>query len=258
MYVCELAEQSVFFCIDAMHLILIMLTKLFNYHHNTLHCIFKCMSLENTFFYTYLKANVSLEHHRTGSITLVLHTERHGRDDAVRQLRHLRMRTTSHRLERTLRDAAQNMLQSYREERMDQVCLDGGERLSLHQHRECFVFFRGHQVAEPRALRQLRRRVGRQMHLIRGDFKRDVCRIINAEYRIRICSFIYTLQFPAMKARAAQKTIFDVGQSRLPQLAAGLAARGAGHGRRRYGHVVRRTGRCHYCNRNQSKLFRMC
>lgn len=57
-----------------------------------------------------------------------------------------------------------------------------------------------------------------------------------------------------METRTTQKTIFDISQSRFPQLTAGGTARGRSHGRRRAnaGHAtttdahVRRTGWRHY------------
>lgn len=58
---------------------------------------------------------------------------------------------------------------------------------------------------------------------------------------------LLTLHFPAMEPRTAQETVLDVRQPGLPQLAAGRAARRAGHRGRRHRHVVRRTGRRHVC-----------
>lgn len=48
--------------------------------------------------------------------------------------------------------------------------LDGRQGLSLHQNRECFVLFRGNQIAKPRFFRQLRRRLWRQMNFLGGNW----------------------------------------------------------------------------------------
>lgn len=54
---------------------------------------------------------------------------------------------------------------------MYQVRLDCGNGFTLDQNGKGFILFRCYQVSKPRAFGQLWRRFGRQMHLIRGDWK---------------------------------------------------------------------------------------
>lgn len=124
--------------------------------------------------------------------------------------------------------------------------LDSGQRFPFDQHRKRFVLFGGHQIAEPRAFRQLRRRVGRQMHFVRGHFRNRFASNIGHPKSLQLKT-IFTLKFSPMEARTAQETIFDISQSRFPQLAAGGAARRRGHRRRRGATQVGRSRWRHYC-----------
>ena len=49
---------------------------------------------------------------------------------------------------------------AYREEGVDEVGLDGGERLALDDHRVALVLLSGHEAAEPGPLGQLWRGLG--------------------------------------------------------------------------------------------------
>lgn len=93
---------------------------------------------------------------------------------------------------------------------MDQVGLDAGQRLPLNQDGEGLVFLRSHQTAEPRLLRELRRGVRREVHLLgTGE------------------------QLATMKSGTAQEGVLDRGQSRSPVVGARSCSR------------VRRSGRRH-------------
>ena len=54
---------------------------------------------------------------------------------------------------------------TYRQEGVNQVGFDAGQRLPFHQNRKRFVLLRGHQTTEPRFLRKLRGGIRREMYL---------------------------------------------------------------------------------------------
>lgn len=95
---------------------------------------------------------------------------------------------------------------------MNEVSFHSGQRLALHQNRECFVPFGGHQRAEPRLLGQLRRRLRRQVNLLRARCEKS--------QNFRIATFLklkwLTLHFAPVEAWWAEERVLDGGESCPP------------------------------------------
>lgn len=69
----------------------------------------------------------------------------------------------------TLQNAPTSPFGTHRQESVYEMRLHRRQRLPLHENRERLIFFRGNQITKPGLLRQLGRRLGRQMNLFRGN-----------------------------------------------------------------------------------------